>query len=591
MNWEHFKTFLWLRWRLSLNQGRRSGIVNAVLVALAAILVVLGSLALSVIVYFVAVYQMRAASPAVLMLVWDGFVVAFLFFSMIGLITELQRSEALSLDKFLHLPVSPTGAFVINYVSSLFSLVLFLIVPGMVSLSVALVVTRGPAALLLLPLVAAFVLMVTAALYQFRGWLAALMVNKRRRRTIIVTLTGLLILLAQAPQLFNVMRPGMRRHAPIVVGAPGASAEEIQKRVAEEERQRWESIQQVAIIVNLCVPPGWLPLGAWAVLDGKPGWALACAAGMGLLGVGSLWRAYRTTIRMYTGHDTGSRKASAAPAAAPVAAAVALQPARPTMLEQHVPWVTEQTAAIALAHFRSLLRAPEAKLALMSSLIVMALFGMMTLTRGGEMPERFRPLLPFGCMGMVLLTTVQFIGNQFGFDRDGFRVFVLSPAPRGDILLGKNLGFAPVALGCSLVLTLVIQAITPLRPDWFLAALVQQVAMYLIFCLLANLLSILAPVRIAAGSMKPVKMNLVTSLLYLVFTFSFPVFLAPMLLPFGAELALEWLGWWAAGACLVLSLLEAAAVLLVYRFLLPVQGDLLQAREQRILEVVTTKAE
>ena len=53
----------------------------------------------------------------------------------------------------------------------------------------------------------------------------------------------------------------------------------------------------------------------------------------------------------------------------------------------------------------------------------MAIFGMMTLTRGGEMPERFRPLLPFGCMGMVLLTTVQFIGNQFGFDRDGFRVF------------------------------------------------------------------------------------------------------------------------------------------------------------------------
>jgi len=93
---------------LSVNQGRRSGVVNAVLFAFAAILVVLGSLALCVIVYFVATSQTRNASPAVLMLVWTVSSSRFLLLHD-RLITELQRSEALSLEKFLHLPVSPTG--------------------------------------------------------------------------------------------------------------------------------------------------------------------------------------------------------------------------------------------------------------------------------------------------------------------------------------------------------------------------------------------------------------------------------------------------------------------------------------------------
>ena len=39
--------------------------------------------------------------------------------------------------------------------------------------------------LLLLPLLAAFLLMVTGITHQFRGWLASLMVNPRRRRTVI----------------------------------------------------------------------------------------------------------------------------------------------------------------------------------------------------------------------------------------------------------------------------------------------------------------------------------------------------------------------------------------------------------------------
>src|SRR5207247_262332 len=154
--------------------------------------------------FLVGMFALPRVDPTVVMYVWDALAIAFLFFWLIGLIQELQRAEALSLDKFLHLPVSLTGAFLINYVTSLVSPCLIVFLPAMIGLCLGLAVGKGPAMLGLLPLLAAFVLMVTALTYQFRGWLAALMVNKRRRRTVIVVATVSVILLAQLPQLINI---------------------------------------------------------------------------------------------------------------------------------------------------------------------------------------------------------------------------------------------------------------------------------------------------------------------------------------------------------------------------------------------------
>ena len=51
--------------------------------------------------------------------------------------------------------------------------------------------------------------------------------------------------------------------------------------------------------------------------------------------------------------------------------------------------------------------------------------------RGGrESPEWTRPLAGVGAIAMVLLSLSNVMANQFGFDRDGFRVFVLSSVRR-----------------------------------------------------------------------------------------------------------------------------------------------------------------
>jgi hypothetical protein len=229
---------------------------------------------------------------------------------------------------------------------------------------------------------------------------------------------------------------------------------------------------------------------------------------------------------------------------------------------------------------------------LLTPVLMVAVFGTMFLARRPvDLPEVVRPLIATGAMVMVLLSMSQLLGNQFGFDRSGFRVFVLCAARRSDILLGKNLAFAPLALGLGLAALAFLQVVCPMRPDHLLAMLPQFVSMYLLFCALTNLLAILAPMPIAAGSMRPAQAKLVPFLLQFAFTFVCPLILAPTLAPLGVEALLA--AFWGARLPigLVLALGECAVVMVLYRLALTWEGDLLQAREQRILEIVTTKAE
>src|SRR5262249_43190461 len=94
-----------------------------------------------------------------------------------------------------------------NYFSSLASVSLLLFLPAMIGLSLGLFLSRGWPMLLLLPMLASFLLMVTALTYQFQGWLATLMANPRRRRTIIVLTTMFFVLLSQMPNLVNALQP------------------------------------------------------------------------------------------------------------------------------------------------------------------------------------------------------------------------------------------------------------------------------------------------------------------------------------------------------------------------------------------------
>ncbi|MFI5457497.1 MAG: hypothetical protein ACHRXM_18800 [Isosphaerales bacterium] len=613
MNWQHLQAFVWLRWRLLANQWRRAGALNAVLMIIVTVGALVTAVPLFIGCFTLGLYLIPKAAPAHLMYAWDGVVVVFLFCWGIGLVTELQRTEPLSLSKFLHLPVSVNGAFLINYVSSLLRLSLIVFGPVMFAFALALIFVKGMLLLPVLPSLAAFLLMVTALTYQVQGWLAALMSNPRRRRTVIVATTMTFVLITQLPNLLNFYAPwGAQRRADqsAILVKELANLEHAWKAhefdAIEHLRRQQEVMQkhklasqqtdresaerwgQTARLLNMVLPVGWLPLGVMAGAEGHVMPAILGLLGMTLIGTASLWRAYRTTLGLYQGQFT-KRRGRPAPA---VAAPASTRKPGARLLEARLPGLSEPVSAIALAGLRSLVRAPEAKMMLLTPVLMSVIFGSMLWRGRHTMPDWVRPLVAIAAMLVVLLGVLQLMVNQFGFDRDGFRVFVLCAARRRDILLGKNLAFAPLALGIAAILLTIVQVVCPMRLDHFLAMVPQYVSMFLLFCILTNLLSIYGPIYIAPGSLKPSNPRLVTVLLQLVtIMVFFPLTQGLTLLPLGIEALLRFLGWpEGAPTCLVLTLAECAVIVIIYHFSLVWQGGLLQTREQKILEIVAKPA-
>jgi hypothetical protein len=483
---------------------------------------------------------------------------------------------------------------------------------------------------------------VTAVTYQFQGWLASLMVNKRRRRMVIVLVTSTFILLGQLPNLINLWGRPWRSSSDQINHLIDDSTqvrrefesgqiprEEYDRRQAEiseairpfgggrqaDGLPRWDRMSEAVVLANIVFPPGWMALGIKGLAEGQLWPALLATVGMTMIGTVSLRRSYRTTLRMYTGSFTKGKRGSVASSSQMGAAmsraapdlgqlrpeekitALGTHEVRPAkagfrLLELKIPGLSQHASIVALAGLRSFLRAPEAIMMVLTPVIMVLVFGGVILRNRSSMPENLRPLVAFGAMAIVLLAYQQIMGNQFGFDRNGFRVFVLSPARRKDILLGKNLTMAPLILGLAAIMAIFIQVCTPMRLEQFLAVPLQYISMFLVFCMLANCLSIFGPAPVAGGAFKRGNIRGIPLLLHFAFMFAFPLTQAPMLLPFALEYLLEDLSnVRGLPICFVLSLGQVLAVACLYRWVLDLEGNWLQSREKKILEIVATKAD
>ena len=87
--------------------------------------------------------MLAEAPPLVMLIVWDAVIGIFLLVWLMGVVTEIQRSEAIDLSRLLYLPISPKDAFLINYLASHFTLSLAVAFPAMLGLAAGLVVGKG----------------------------------------------------------------------------------------------------------------------------------------------------------------------------------------------------------------------------------------------------------------------------------------------------------------------------------------------------------------------------------------------------------------------------------------------------------------
>jgi ABC-2 type transport system permease protein len=566
VNSQHLAAFVWLRYRLLVNQLRRGGMTNRIILGLVA-----ASVAAAVAGGFVTslsagYFGLPVAPPVFRLLAWDGVALAYLFVRLFGVLAELQRTDGVAPGKYLHLPVSPAGAFVVNYASTLASPMLALFVAVVAGLTLGQVAAGHWLALLTPVPAAAFAFAVTAMADLASSWVTALAATPRRRQGIAAAVTMLVVLVVQMPSLLSMTG---------VFSAAQFSGRSVDRG----------ALDPVIRLANTILPPGWFPLAAADLADGAVLPALLATLGYVALGLGALRLSYRSTRRQMRG-PTGGGVTAAGPAVGPTT--------KPRLLEWRLPGVTEPAAAVALATVRNVTKDTQLKATLIAPVAMFVLFGMAALipaARAESLPSQLPPLMALAAVAFMTSAASQLVANQFAFDRAGFRAAVLSPADRRDIVLGKNLASAPFALALAALALVAVGLATGLRFDHWMAAAVAAPALHLLYCLPGNLVSVLAPIGLPLPGGKP-QPRMIPMLAQMSLLVVLPLMTLPFFVPLGVEFLLEW---WAGRefvpVALPLTLVLAGAVALLYRAVLPLEGQLLHTRERAVLAEVVSKSE
>ena len=582
MNWSQFRTIIWLRWRLSRNQWSRGGKLNAVLTLIVTVI----GLALSFAGGFAGLaggaLVLSKTSPPIILIVWDLVFGIFLFMWLAGIVSEIQRAETIDISRLLHLPISLRNVFVINYLAShlTFSIIFFL--PAMLGLSLGLILGGRGYMILMFPLVLGVIFMITAWTYCLRGWLVTLMMNKRRRRAIIAGVTFTFILLSQLPYILGNLSEHRDRNRPKNTRPVPTE----QQSPEQSDKPDKLVIPDTVLLAHKLVPFLWVGNGAMTLATGNILPSLLCTAGAFGIGTLGMRRAYRSTLRFYRGQAT--EKVSKRRPKAKKSTAIDTN-----MIERQLPGVSEEAAASALAFFRSLMRAPEVKMMMATNFIMLLIFGtMIFVRRSAKISDGFRPFIATGAVVFMFLSLSQLMNNLFGFDRAGFRQLVLLPTPRKQILLGKNLAFLPVAAVTGAIFLLIVKIAMGISMFIVIAAGLQLLAAFMLLSMVGNLISVLVPYRIAAGSLKPTKSSTTTSVLIFLSRMFFPIFMIPIFIPPVMGLLWSKAGWLpAVPVNLLFSAVILALLAFFYRLSLRPLGELLQRREKQILEVVTKEVE
>lgn len=629
MNWNQLKALVWLRWRLFMVQFRKMNIWMKILLGLIAASVVCTSVGGAIFGFVGTLYLMPEDKPFFALIAFDGLCGLFLFAWAAGFVSELQRAEPISIEKLLHLPISVRGAFLLNYLSSFTSLTIVALLPPLIGLCCALPFVYGWKTLVALPLLFAFLLLITSVTYQIRGWLARMMSNPKRRRAIMTTIFMAFIAVTQLPGIlatvFDEDKPNRHNgdnvaqvdQSDVVPGQidatksestpdqaaedpdtstptaestetiPAADTELIEvedaaDKAARRARKR-EKSRAVLTSINRYVPFGWLPLGAYRAAEGILWPGILGLAGLLGLSVVSLNMSYRGTVNFYRG--TTSKKRVSATSQNIQNQNTGKAKIRDLNL---LPFLSPKLGTVTRANLTNMWRTPAVKMQLLIPFFVMfiPIFGL--LKKRDELPADIGPLAGLGVVLFSMFMMFGLIMNIFGFDRNGFRSFMLLPLRPHEILLAKNISMFPV--GCLMcVIPFCVVAVT-FSFSWHtaLACVAQIIAAYSIFCVMGNLVSTMFPFPTPTSAMKRVKPKWQSMLAQLVAFALFPCLMIPVAIPPVLSFALKKFDIWTGFSLnLPLSLVVAGLAVGFYWLMLEPTSRLLWDKQRAILLEVT----
>lgn len=618
-----FKALVIAYWRSRLNRWMKDAIISRWLGSIFFVVIVLGLLVCFAAMFAGGVALAGAVASGKMMApmgAWNALCGFFVFFWIIGLANEVIRGDALSLQRLMHLPIPSESVFAFNFLLTWINLpILFFVVSGL-GLALGSCVIEGFAGLWRIVPVLSMAFMVAALTSHVQGKIIVWISNPKTRKLLATIVPILLSFLGVAFSMSSFL---IRR-----IGQGGSV------------------LYWTQVLDSVC-PFFWLAdMFSGMSLLGK--WSLVWLPCMWLISAWSLRANYRITRRYYqNGFDTESAlsnkrsKDSRGNVSAHATGAVGSDAVRWT--ERTFPGLSQQASAIAAITWTLFWRSPQLKLAmlipLLQPLFLIVIFSQKpfvappvvqppspTVVQVPEdpsteaeapsasepqaiqkaprkAPATFEYQFPLGTqyqsfylLAFTVFSTYlgsSFASNIFGFDRSGFRFWVLSGLPRSEILRGRNWMFGVMVL--IIAVAAMIGTNLLWRYSWLraLEALIAFVAYLPLYLVLSNVISILAPFPMAAQGFQPKEFNWKSVVLNLALSTIIPILMGLCSIPWAIEFGLHSAipaSQKLPIALLLMPLLVGCSWWLYERFL-EIVGELLHSREKKLLVVVTSHVE
>lgn len=472
-----------------------------------------------------------------------------------GLAMEVQRSDVLDVRKMLYFPVPLWMINAINFLLSLPGITSMLYAAGTLGLMIGIFQATGGGLFPGLSAAAAFFFVASAWAYCLRGFMTVWMENKRRRRMLMSILPLFFMAAGFLPMILT-----------NTLGQGGTSREVLQWLLEPDNFVWVERCSRV-------LPTGWFALALHRVITGDGPFFAPLAA---LLAFGSVgyYLGYRLTLRYCFASNAGEARGTGK------------GKARTPFTAMHIPGLSGETAALALAAFLSFTRHPQMRTMLLAPfgmLILLAVANSRAIVFGQELG------LPVIVIIWPFFMFSAFFFNLFGMDARSFRAIMMLPIPRHRVFLAYHLALLPLAGGMGLVFALLGAWFFSLKATTIVVCVLQVAQLFLLFSLAGSFVSIFSPSTMGRNMMRGQhSRSLLMGLLM-------PLVVALLVLPTSACLLIDGIasrwGFIDFPAGLVLSVALMILTLVAYPVVLKQAGDLLLIREQRILATLQKTAE
>ncbi len=556
--------------------------------------------------------------------VWNGLSVMFFVFWIVGLFNDASRGDTLSLQRLMHLPISPASVFGFNYLLSWINIpLIFLLVSGS-GLVIGSSLNLGVIELWKLIPVVSFAALISALTSHLQGKLMIWMVNPQTRTRIMTIMPIVLALFG-----FGV-----------------AFGSHFLRRLSDTP-----NLVYWIRVADACCPLLWLA----DVLSGKSllgiG-SLIWISGMWLLAAWSLIANYKMTRKYY--QDGFGAAEAKVPTSTKSKHVSNVADGKLVWMERSFPGLSEAASAVAAMTWTTFLRSPQLKLALLIPLIQPFFFLLLfsqkpwdrnrvappapptslvespsetasdfavdrsevdasgrdeaETKRGSDRAEtkivradselaswskQLEGVFLFGFAVFAMFMGSTFAANIFGFDRSGFRFWVLSSIPRIEILRGRNWVFGMMVMFIGLCAILVAKLFWGYPLQRSVEAIGALLAFVPIYMVLTNLISILAPFPMAAQGFQPKEFSWKAVVLNMALSMLIPLLMFLCCMPWAIEWVLQTRFAVAQGVPLAMFLFPLLVLLSywVYEKLLALVAELFQSQELNLLKTVTSIVE